>query len=299
MTPTVIHGEAACVLRGMAAQSIDMVYLDPPFGNGLIWKAKGGEFSDKHVWNEAAQQRHARVTAAIPFSEMMLSAMPTKDSDRAYLVMIAEILFELRRVMKPSASIWLHCDDTMGSYLYLVLGLVFGPDMALGEVIWKRTSAHRTTRAFGRVHDTIFAFARSRVTKWKLARCRAHEANEIVYGDPCEQVCVAGFAEDRLNSQAKENVDYPTQKPLALLSRLISAATLPGDLVIDPTCGSGTTLVAAESLGRKAIGIDLSEKAVASARARLSGSALAVKTHKHRASSNATHHLPLFDGALT
>ena len=174
---------------------------------------------------------------------------------------------ELHRVLHPAGSLWLHCDDTMGAYLRMSLDSVFGHANALGGIIWRRTNSHNhRTRGFGRVHDSIFVYGRSRVTRWRLWRTK----HEFVIGDPCcGSVHVEGYSEFLLNPTSKERIGYPTQKPVALLEQIIAAGSMPGDLVVDPTCGSGTTIVAARNLGRNSIGIDASNDACGIARRRV------------------------------
>lgn len=266
MSVRLLHGPAAAILsKHFAAASVDMVYADPPFGNRQVWRGKAGSFSDRWSWDAAAAEGWTALHAHSPAGAAVLGAVVRDDNARGYLGMMAAILIEVRCVLKPTGTLWLHFDDTMGAELRILGDAVFGPENAVGTVIWRRSSNHATKNGFGRVHDTIACFARTRVARWRLARCRS----ELAHGDPITGLLVDGLLEDRLNATAAERVGYPTQKPVALLERFIRAATLPGDLVLDPTCGSGTTLVAALGLGRRAVGIDLSADAIAAARARL------------------------------
>lgn len=266
---TLIRGSAADVLRAsIDTNTVHAIYLDPPFGNEQVWTAAAGSFDDRWAWSPAsaagwaALRRHTAVGADLLAAAVTVAPKVA----RAYLGVIAGILIEGWRTLRPTGTLWLHHDDTMGAYLRLLGDVVFGPGLQVGTVIWKRSAAKtNTSRSFGRNHDTMAVWARTRAARWRLWRC----GSDLVQGDPCGRLHVAGFAEERLSSTARERVGYPTQKPVALLERVVRAATLPGETILDPTCGSGTTLVAAVGLGRRAIGIDASPDAIAAARARL------------------------------
>ncbi len=262
----ILQGDAVSVLRSSIADaSVDQVYLDPPFGTQLQWTGKAGQFSDRFEWNRTSRIAWAAMAARQPILATLLDACPLKPRDRAYLVRMVPLFAELHRVLHPAGSLWLHCDDTMGAYLRLALDDVFGPANALGAVFWKRTTSHNmSTRAFGRVHDSIYVYGRTHVASWRLW----HTRHDFVHGDPCHgPVRVQGYSDIRLNPSSKER--YPTQKPVALLEQFIAAGSLPGGLILDPTCGSGTTLVAARRLNRRAIGIDASADACRVARRRI------------------------------
>lgn len=267
MTPALIQGDAAQVLaRDFAERSIDMVYSDPPFGNGLAWTGKAGAFSDRWTVGEQAERGWAALADHNPHGADLARTIATTENGRGYLGMMSGLLLQVRRVLKHTGSLWLHFDDTFGAELRILCDVIFGPENALGLLIWKRSDHHSTKAAYGRVHDQIAVYGRARAAQWRLARVGDRS---LVYGDPCERVFVDGLLTERLNSGSKERVGYPTQKPVALIERFIRAATLPGDVVLDPTCGSGTTLVAATNLGRQAIGIDMSSDAIAAAHGRL------------------------------
>jgi DNA modification methylase len=253
-----VHGEATDTLNAMPAGFADMVYLDPPFGTNKDWIGRAGSFSDKHGWNARSLARAKLLQQDNPIVAAFISSSPTKL--RAYLASMASLLVAIRQSLRPTGSMWLHCDDTAGHYLKVIADLVFGAQHWLGDIVWRRTrGGHSAKRGFDRVHDNIFVYARSRAARWRLWRLRS----ELTWGDPCEAFGIAGFLDDHLASTASERVGWPTQKPVALLERLIKAATLPADMVVDPVCGSGTTLVAAARMGRRAIGIDLSADAIA------------------------------------
>lgn len=266
MNPRLLLGSGAVVLRDhFAARSVDMVYSDPPFGNRKEWTGKAGTFSDRWRWDAAAEERWERFRSFSADGASLIAAIAPDMRDRSYLAMMAELLVEVRRVLKPTGTLWLHFDDTMGAHLRVLGDVIFGFGNQYGTIVWKRSTGSETARAFRRVHDTVAVFGRTPAAQWRLARIRS----EYIYGDACVGIRVDGYREDQINARSKERIGYPTQKPLSLLKEFVAAATLPYDTVLDPTCGSGTTLVAAKELGRQAIGIDMSQRAIDVARSRL------------------------------
>jgi DNA modification methylase len=256
----------------------------------------------------------------------------------AYIVMMTPRLLELRRVLKGTGSLYLHCDPTASHYLKVMLDAIFGPTNFRNEIVWKRTSAHNDSKRFGRVHDVILCYAKSdkatvdvprkpldpeyvakvytqvdangrrfrldnisapggrgpiyewggktqpwRFTKEKMealyAEGRIHlypdgraKINAYVrYLDENEGVPVQDWWDDIgvIPAPSKERLGYPTQKPLALLERIIAASSNVGDVVLDPFCGCGTAIDAAQKLGRRWIGIDVTELAIDVIRERL------------------------------
>lgn len=256
-----ICGDARDILRSMRPASVDMVYCDPPFGNAQKWTGPAGSFDDR--WRGKASNFDI-LRAHAPWGADLMDAAP--GHLRPYLSWAAPLLMAVRRVLNLTGTLWLHFDDTAGAYLRVLCDAVFGPDMAVGTVIWERTTSHANAKGFGRVHDTIACYARSRAAFWRLWRCKG----EFTFGDPIARtVGVSGFADDRLNAASAERVGYPTQKPVALLKRFVLSGSLPGDVLLDPTCGSGTALVAAKHLGRRYVGIDISADAISAASHRL------------------------------
>lgn len=354
MTNKLFYGDNLAVLReSIPDASVDLVYLDPPFNSNasynVLFKAPGGEqsaaqieaFDDTWHWNDRAELAFDEVITG-PHSDaaIMLRAMRSalgENDMMAYLAMMAVRLTELHRVLKPTGSLYLHCDPTASHYLKVLLDALFGPDRFRNEIIWRRSHGHNSANRYGPAHDTILFYARSSTSKWNKVfhqydpayierHYRHKDANGRLYkhenptgagvrggatGEPwrgidptpkgrhwvrppaeLDKLDAAGlihwpdkpgawpyikvFLEnmkgvpaqdvwediDPLNMMAKERLGYPTQKPVALLERIITASSDVGDVVLDPFCGCGTTVHAAQKLGRQWIGIDITHLAV-------------------------------------
>ena len=349
------YGDNLAILRGQIEDaSVDLIYLDPPFnsnaGYNVLFKSASGAaadasieaFDDTWKWGDSAKEALLDIASGTnrPLAVMM-NAMHHAIGENplmAYLAMIAVRLVELHRVLKPTGSLYLHCDPTASHYLKLVLDAVFGAENFRNEIVWKRTSSHNDASQglsrFGRTHDTIFLYVSGKGATWNLqyaayssAYIAQHYANidesgrryktsdltaakpggDVSYEwhgvrpprgrywaysranlekfeqdkrlhyaaksgmprlkhylDEMRGVPLADFWDDipPINSQAQERLGYPTQKPRALLERIIAASSNPGDLVLDPFCGCGTAVDAAQKLGRHWIGIDITHIAI-------------------------------------
>ncbi len=217
----------------------------------------------------------------------------------SYLMYMSIRLIELKRVLKPTGSLYLHCDPTASHYLKLLMDVIFGKEHFRNEIVWYYSKWSNVSNQFQANHDIVLFYAPKRLatfqTQYKLSLdkqkklAKGYQINvisgvrQLIYYDPAilptvdkerYDVIVDRTAADEgspmpdvwidiniLNSQAKERTGYPTQKPLALLERIITASSNPGDTVLDPFCGCATTCIAAEKLGRHWIGIDISPKA--------------------------------------
>ena len=330
---TIFTGDNLPIMRGMNSESVDLIYLDPPFNSNANYaapigsKAAGAEFKDTWTLDDVDNAWLDLIETKYPVLNRIIHAAMT-NSDKSYLIYMAARLLEMRRILKDTGSIYLHCDPTMSHYLKLVMDAVFGKGNFRNEVVWQRTSAHNDSKRFGKVHDTILYYAKGNSTthngqyqpysdeylkrykhtdengkrfldrnltagslsgggyqyEWngitKIWRCpittmqEYHKSGKLYYtrnGTPR----LKQFLDDMpgvpvrdvwidippINSQAKERVGYPTQKPVALLNRIIEASSNKGDVVFDPFCGCATTCVAADRLQRDWIGIDISGKA--------------------------------------
>jgi site-specific DNA-methyltransferase (adenine-specific) len=349
---TLYYGDNLDILRRyIADESVDLVYLDPPFNSNadynVLFAEHSGEraaaqikaFEDTWAWDTAAArsyeetvERGGRVSEAMQACRQLLGG----SNLMAYLAMMAPRLVELHRALKPTGTLYLHCDPTASHYLKILLDALFDPRSFRNEIIWRRTTAkaHNSLR-FSRAHDVLLSYAKSEraefnllyakhrdeyleshyssiepdtgrrftlgdllnpnknrpnltyefppgtgnVKVWRWTKDRMMEAYEkglIVvpkaggvprfkrYLDEQEGTPMTDVWEDipPINSQAQERLGYPTQKPEALLDRIIEASSNPGDLVLDPFCGCGTTIASAQRLGRRWVGIDVTHLAI-------------------------------------
>ncbi|HIK43124.1 DNA methyltransferase [Thermoleptolyngbya sp. M55_K2018_002] len=345
------YGDNLDVLREhISDETIDLIYLDPPFNSktdyNVLFKTPKGEHSEAQItafedtWEWGPES--ARSLEQLKFSNGDLAQLLDlvvqtlgKNSLSAYLVMMAIRLVELHRVLKPTGSIYLHCDPNASHYLKMILDIIFGAANFRNEIIWKRTSGHGDARRrFGSVSDTILFY--SKTDKYLFKRQftehdesylnrdyrhidtdgRRYRLDNLASPNPRPNLMYdyKGYqhppfgwrvslekmqqldAEGRLkfpakkdgrillkryldenpglpvgnvwtdiqpiNVRAKEKLGYPTQKPLALLERILEASSNPGDVVLDPFCGCGTAVHAAEKLGRHWIGIDITHLAI-------------------------------------
>jgi site-specific DNA-methyltransferase (adenine-specific) len=264
-------GDCLQVLREVPEGSVSMVYLDPPFFTGKKHKSstRDGEtsYSFDDMWK----------------------------SPEDYSNFLTDRLLACKRAMKSDASIFVHCDHNSVHLIRNILDFVFGSDNFQSEIIWFYKRWTNSKKGLLQQHQTILFYSRSSSFKWnkilvdyspttnvdQILQKRTrddrqksvyakNDRGDVVYtgekaGVPLGDVWEIPF----LNPKAKERTGYPTQKPLLLLERIVSLSTDEGDLVLDPFCGSGTTLVAAQFLGRRYIGIDVSTDAVALSRNRL------------------------------
>ncbi|MDO8720697.1 MAG: DNA methyltransferase [Syntrophales bacterium] len=363
--------------RYVKDETVDLVYLDPPFNSNtnynVLFAEKDGSraasqiqaFSDTWTWTQESESVFAEIVMAGGRVADCLQAFRTflGECDMlAYLVMMAPRLMELRRTLKSTGSIYLHCDPAASHYLKMLMDAVFGPDNFLNEVIWKRTSAHSGSKRWGPVHDVILFYAKSSAFVWNPvfqkysdeyvegfyrytddkgrfrmgdltgAGTRSGESGQpwcgvnptdngrhwavpnkvlletlgkeifsltvqqkldaldkqgLIYWPPKGKMpCFKRYLNEEggvpivdvvtdinpIGAQAAERLGYPTQKPQALLERIISASSNPGDVVLDPFCGCGTTIAAAQALDRPWIGIDITHLAITLIKQRLKDS---------------------------
>lgn len=357
MTNRLYYGDNLHVLREhIASESVDLIYLDPPFNSNanynILFKSPEGQQSESQIeafedtwhWNDRAERAFDEVmksgnTDAFTLLRAMREFLGDNDM-MAYLAMMAVRLIELHRVLKPTGSLYLHCDPTASHYLKLLLDGVFGATNFVNEIVWKRSDSHNDAGQgashFGRIHDVIFRYRKSeealvnqvylplpqstadkwyrnveegsgrrynrgdatapggsdpkkhnpyyewngKLRYWRYSKERMKQLDEegrLFYSgsgmtyvkrylDESKGIPVQDWWDDismlRGIHGAGERLGYPTQKPLALLERIIAASSNEGDVVLDPFCGCGTAVHAAQKLGRHWLGIDVTHLAI-------------------------------------
>lgn len=300
------YGDCLDVLRNLESESVDLVYLDPPFNSKRDYNAffsteahKDADaqitaFEDTWHWGEQAQKEYNDLLQnpeAGSLGETLLPALRQflAESDMmAYLVMMASRLVELRRILKSTGSLYLHCDPTASHYLKIILDGIFESSNFRNEIVWCYRGAGYPKKDFGKRHDIIFRYAKSKNFIFNLDDVRMPYAQATQerfkhkignkrkgrdYGD--QTLNPKGRHPDDwweiqpIAPSAKDRLGYPTQKPIELLEKIILASSNPGDIILDPFCGCGTALHAAEKLKRKWIGIDITHLAIGLIRQRL------------------------------
>jgi site-specific DNA-methyltransferase (adenine-specific) len=198
-----------------------------------------------------------------------------ESGDLVYCAKLAESLSEMRRVLKPTGSLYLHCDVRMSHYLRLLSDALFGRARFRNEIVWAYRTGGAGKRHFARKHDAILFYTASDNYTFHPQRERVRYRKPFFGTQRDEHGFYADvFMRDvweipAVINLSAERTGYPTQKPMALLERIIRASSNEADLVLDPFCGSGTALLVAQRLGRRWIGIDISVEALRVARARL------------------------------
>lgn len=323
---SIYNADNLSVLRAFPDSCIDLIYLDPPFNTRKEQRTEFYVYDDAWSMHELDAMEHGQFAAAHPdLYAITQVAQTAQDSHtKAYLIMMALRLVELHRVLKPTGSLYLHCDPKASHYLKIMLDTIFGMDDFRNEIIWarKQDTHNLATKQCGRAHDVILWYAMSDATKynkqftdysedyiksaykhkdkngtyrtlpctndaggnrpyefkgitraWRFTKSRMqqmYDDNLLVQATPTSPFQYKKYLDYSkgvpvqdlwLDINAvrgkKENLGYPTQKPIALLERIIKASSNEGDLVLDPFCGCATACVAAERLNRQWVGIDL------------------------------------------
>ena len=296
---TIFTGDNLPIMRGMNSESVDLIYLDPPFNSKANYaapigsEAAGAEFKDTWTLNDVDAAWLDLIEAKHPALNRVIHAAMT-NSDKSYLIYMAVRLLEMKRVLKDTGSIYLHCDPTMSHYLKLVMDAVFGKGNFRNEIAWGKYIGRKNNarKKFGTQQDIILYYAnpsaifspqyeplsesarkeyRHKDKNGRLYRYarrgKGYESaggNRRIYLDENKGNAIGTLwvSKDlQLGQSSKERTGYPTQKPLALLDRIIKASSNEGEVVFDPFCGCATTLVAADRLQRDWIGVDISAKA--------------------------------------
>ncbi|MGL6227028.1 MAG: DNA methyltransferase [Thermoguttaceae bacterium] len=276
------------ILYGMNSEIVDLIYLDPPFNSKRVYsapigtKAAGTSFKDMWTWQDVNEHYLDTLAVKYPALTKYIASVGEIHSKAmmSYLTYMAQRIVELYRVLKPTGSIYLHCDATASHYLKLLLDEVFGKQNFRNEIVWCYRGAGYPKNDFGKRHDIILRYSKTGDYTFNLDDVREEYAettkerfkhyigNKRRSGDfGVQSLHPQGKHPDDwwkiqpIAPSAKERTGYPTQKPLALLRRIIAASSNEGDVVFDPFCGCATTCVAAQQFDRKWIGIDIEKKA--------------------------------------
>ena len=275
------------VLRGINSNCIDLIYLDPPFNKKKVFtapigsSAEGASFTDifreedvKDEWIETIKEDNEEIHNFLDGVKKF-----GNNYNYCYLAYMAIRLIECHRILKDTGSLYLHCDPTMSHYLKILLDCIFGESNFRNEVVWCYTFPGNFPNDFPRRHDIIFRYVKSKKFyfnpnkvripyKAKFTETRGlHRRNDWEPDKQLQRHEKGKSIEDwwsdisNVSQWRHELVGYPTQKPIALLERIIKSNSKKGDFVLDPFCGCATTCVASEKLERKWIGIDVSHKA--------------------------------------
>lgn len=267
----VLQGDCLNLLKEIDENSIDLIYLDPPFFTNTIQKLKtrngDKEFSYKDIWK----------------------------SNEEYAEFLYYRLIELKRVLKNTGSIFVHCDRNATHIIKTLLDDIFGSTQFQSEIIWYYKRWSNSKKGLLSSHQTIYFYSKTKDFKFKTIynnysettnidqilqkRVRDINGKTIYAKDENGNIINSGIKKGvplndvweipYLNPKAKERVGYPTQKPILLLERIIHLASDKGDVILDPFCGSGTTLIAGKLNNRNVIGIDISEDAIELTKSRL------------------------------
>lgn len=351
---TLYYGDNLQVLRDhIPTASIDLVYLDPPFNSNrnynILFKDEHGleadaqiqAFEDSWRWgDEAARTYHELVSDGPEKVCQLVGALRYllgTSQMLAYLVMMTARLVELHRVLKPTGSLYLHCDPTASHYLKIILDTIFGPTNFRNEISWRRSNPKSNNSSnFANCRDVLLRYAKTekalfnkifgehdpeyvekayryidemgrryrllpllnpnddrpnltyeflgikKVWRWTKERMEKAYADGLVvqlkpgavpqyklFLDDSPGRTVTNDWNDIQQVAGNEALGYPTQKPLALLERIIQASSNPGDIILDPFCGCGTAVAAAEKLGRRWLGIDVTHLAISVMKSRM------------------------------
>jgi site-specific DNA-methyltransferase (adenine-specific) len=288
-------------------ESIDLIYLDPPFKsnqdynvlfpehNGSGSQAQIKVFKDTWEWGPKAAKAYQEVVETGGKVSQVMQAFWTflgQNDMMAYLAMMAPRLVELHRVLKPTGSIYLHCDQTASAHLRILMDAIFKPKNFRNEIVWHYRRWTAAAKKFQRLHDTILFYTKTNkyifnqllipYTNGSVKRKKQGVLHRFKRGE--EPVLVSnrelqseGVPENDvwqipfIAPSAKERLGYQTQKPEALLERIIKASSKEGELVLDPFCGCGTTIAVAQRLNRRWIGIDITCLATAVIKNRMQG----------------------------
>ena len=268
-------------MNGLNSESVDLVYLDPPFNSKRLYnapigsRAEGSQFKDTWKWSDVNEYQLDIIANDFPELADYIEIIDRVSdmSMKAYITYMTQRVIQLHRILKPTGSIYYHCDPTAGHFVKLMLDCVFGKENFRNEIVWHYQTGGASKKWFSKKHDNIYFYAKSNQTnvdfteikdkRTEKAMLRAQNPNGArISIENDTKIPMDVWQVQALNPMSKEHTDYPTQKPLALLERIIKASCPEGGIVLDPFCGCATTCVAAQRLKRHWIGIDIEDKAV-------------------------------------
>ena len=305
---TIFTSDNLPIMRGINSAFIDLIYLDPPFNSNANYaapigsKAAGAEFRDTWTLQDIDVAWHGELADEQQgLHDFLLSVKRAHSASMfAYLIYMAVRLMEMHRILKPTGSIYLHCDPTAGHYLKIMMDYIFGKKNFLNEIIWAYRKWTNAATHFQKNHDVLLVYAKVKGQHtflkqydvdapqnkkyekgWDVnvvsggirqlivydkekadKKIKTGNYDRVIYREENKKVALPDYWNiPIINSQATERIGYPTQKPIALLDRLIAASSEEGELILDPFCGCATACISAEKLGRQWIGIDVSPKA--------------------------------------
>lgn len=294
MTENILYyGDNLDILqRYIKDETVDLIYLDPPFKsnkdynvlfaeqNGSRSAAQIEAFKDTWQWDKGSARAYEEIVEVGGKVSRVMQAFHTflGESDMlAYLAMMAPRLVELKRVLKPTGSIYLHCDPTASHYLKMLMDAIFDPRNMQNEIIWGYRTGGVSKRRFARKHDTILFYGKNEQPKFFPMKERIYYEKPFFTSEQDEKgryfadVYIRDVWDDvkPVINVSAERLEYPTQKPEALLERIIEASSNEGDMVLDPFCGCGAAIAVAHRLKRRWIGIDITHLAITLIRHRL------------------------------
>lgn len=305
MDSTLFYGDNLNILRhNIKDESVDLVYLDPPFNSktdyNILFREPTGELSKSQItafedtwhWGEETERIFQEIISYAPANVVEMMSAFRKfvglNDIMAYLTMMCVRLIELRRVLKDTGSIYLHCDPTASHYLKILMDTIFGNKFFRNEIIWAYRRYTAAANRFQKLHDVILFYSKSENIvfnqqyvkykdksgvadshykqdengDWYREQKRKGEEPYIVYLNK-EGVRMGDWWDiPIINASAKERLGYPTQKPEALLEVIINASSNEGDVILDPFCGCGTSISVSQRLKRNWIGIDVTHLSI-------------------------------------
>ena len=273
-------GDNLYILHGMNSESVDLIYLDPPFNSKRTYsapiesKAAGVSFKDMWTWEDVDEAYLERLTESHPYLVRYIESISGLHSKAmmAYITYMTQRILECHRILKDTGSLYLHCDSTASHYLKAMLDEIFGRNNIRNEIVWSYNWGGRPQNCWAKKHDIILMYSKNSENWFFDDNLIRLPYKTQIEGRKNPLISIEKFEKGQIptdvwdipviHAMSEERTGYPTQKPLALLDRIIKASCPKNGIVLDPFCGCATTCVAAQNLGRKWIGIDIEKEAV-------------------------------------